>query len=364
MKSRVTHIFLFLLLNQIHFAFGQNLIVNPGAELPPIGNGWTEAILNAANPVTPYHWTQANSGSGGVAPHGGTYHFYAGDNSNGNYYIYQDIDVSAYATAIDGNTASFVFSYWFRTFQFNNDQGRLILNYLDVNNNILSTYNSGVLTFPIWSQYSDTRTAPVNTRKIRISLINYYLSGSDTDGYFDDLSLTTTAPMPVDLLDFSVKKINANTYQANWLVTNETNITAYNISISTDLINWQHIDQVEAKNNSVITVYESAPLIINSTDTIYIQLSEINSSDGVKNLAIKTIANEDLNKPLLFPNPCLQGETVKILSNNSDKYEVYNISGALIFANQGSIIPTTALSPGVYIIKFLDSGYSTRLIIQ
>jgi hypothetical protein len=138
------------------------------------------------------------------------------------------------------------------------------------------------------------RTAPVNTRTIRISLYADRLSGTAADAYFDDLSLTTTASLPVDILSFTVKKINLNTYQANWIVVNEVDVVAYNISISTDLINWKNLDQVVAKNNAAITSYVSDWLIIHPTDTFYLQLSEVNSSENRKSSGTKSRSYERL----------------------------------------------------------------------
>lgn len=365
MKSSVKYIFLFLLQHTISLVVGQNLIVNPGAELPPIGNGWTESIVNIANPTVPYHWTQANSGAGGVNPHGGTYHFYAGDNSNGNYYIYQDVDVSAYASAIDAGTASFVFSYWFRVYNFNNDRGRVTVEYLNTSNTVLSTYSSGNLNnFFSWNNYSDTRTAPAGTRTIRISLYADRTSGTAADAYFDDLSLTTTAPLPLDLLRFSIQKIHDHIYQANWVVTNEKDVLRYQIAISTDLINWKMLDEVVAKNNNGITSYESDWLVINPTDTFYIQLSEVNTSDAIKVVAQKVVPMSDWATPLIYPNPCTQGDEVNINFNTNYTYEVISITGTLLFKSQEKTIHTTHLSPGMYIIRFAETGHSTQLVIQ
>lgn len=365
MRFGIVHIYLLLILLPIRFVFGQNLIVNPGAESPPIGNGWTEAVVNTANPTTAFHWTRANSGLGGVTPHGGSYHFYAGDNSNGNYYLYQDIDVSAYTGAIDAGSASFVFSYWFRIYNLNNDRGHITVEYLNSSNTVLSTYNSGTLiNVFLWSNFTDTRTAPIGTRKIRISLFADRISGTAADAYFDDLSLTTTAPLPLSLIDFNIKKIGLDTYQADWTVSNETDISAYSISISTDLIHWKKIDEVMARNNRALTNYESDLLTIQPTDTFYVQLSEINSSNQATVVAQKVVPMSTLVTPYIYPNPCTQGETVNVISNTILSFEIYNAAGTLVTTDQDTSIQTSGLIPGVYFIKFLDTGSISQLIIQ
>ncbi|MCU0416481.1 MAG: hypothetical protein MUE33_04770 [Cytophagaceae bacterium] len=120
-----------------------------------------EGIFNPSHPVTSIHWTNAKPLQEVLLLDLERNIFMQGDNSNGNYYLYQDVNVSEYSGAIDGGTASFQFSYWFRTYNFNNDKGRVTVPYLDASYTVLTAYNSPNLTNLFsWTTYSDTRTAP------------------------------------------------------------------------------------------------------------------------------------------------------------------------------------------------------------
>jgi len=158
-------------------AIGQNLITNPGAELDPTSNGWTQVSGN---------WVSGSE----VTAHGGSYHFFAGA-ASGTVELYQDIDVSSYATYIDVSYQQFSFSAWIRDWN-NDDKARIIVEYRDASGTALESYDTGEQGTTTWTQYSDTRTAPVGTRSIRVRLLSRRYNGTDNDGYSDDLSLTTT----------------------------------------------------------------------------------------------------------------------------------------------------------------------------
>ncbi|MCK5857574.1 MAG: T9SS type A sorting domain-containing protein [Bacteroidales bacterium] len=155
----------------------QNLIVNPGAELAPTSNGWKSV--------------SGSWGSGSeITAYEGSYHFFAGAGA-GPFEIYQDIDVSGYADYIDASYQRFIFSGWIADWN-GSDKARIIVEFRDASNAVLESYNTGEQGTTTWTQYTDTRTAPVGTRAIRIRLISTRYDGTDNDGYLDDLSLTTT----------------------------------------------------------------------------------------------------------------------------------------------------------------------------
>ncbi len=158
-------------------AVGQNLIVNPGAELDPTTNGWTQASGS---------WVRGNE----VTAQDGSYHFFAGAVA-GTVELYQDVDVSSFSSTIDAGTQDFHFSGYIRDFN-GNDEGQIIVEYRNASATVLSTYNTGLQSPTTWTLFCDTRTAPVNTRTIRIRLLSKRNAGSDNDGYMDNLILMTS----------------------------------------------------------------------------------------------------------------------------------------------------------------------------
>ncbi len=184
--------------------FAQNLVKNGDCELP-IVNGkipdWTEV---QGNEWRPYNLD--------VMPQSGQFYFFAGSPRNAE--LMQDIDVSNYICAIDVGLQRFNFGGYVRSFAQNPpDQARVILEYRNANNTILSTYDSGNQSpTTAWLQLTDLRLAPVGTRKIRIRLVSTLRAGADNDGIYDNLSLT---PNPARLSIDTIVKTTATCNNAN-----------------------------------------------------------------------------------------------------------------------------------------------------
>lgn len=179
--------------------FTQNLIKNGDCELPTVNAkipNWIE--------VQGTEWRPNNTD---VTPQNGQFYFYAGGARNAE--LMQEVDVTDYACPIDAGGQKFEFKGFVRAFPQNpTDQARIVLEYRNANNTVLSTYDSGNQTNTnAWALLSDSRTAPVGTRKIRVRLISTMRGGTDNDGYYDNLSLI---PNPALLKIDSIYKTMAS----------------------------------------------------------------------------------------------------------------------------------------------------------
>lgn len=167
-------LFSFLVLFFSITLYGQNLIVNPEAELDPTTNGWIQ--LSGL-------WERTAE----IAPQKGLYHFGAGV-APGTSELYQDTDVSSLASAIDAGNINFSFSGYVATWA-GDDQARIIVEYRNTSNTILSSYDTGLQIPIVWTKISDTRVAIAGTRIVRIRLLSTRVQGNYSDGYFDNLEL-------------------------------------------------------------------------------------------------------------------------------------------------------------------------------
>lgn len=189
-----TNLFMLLIVAFAPFsAVTQNMVLNPSAEADPASNGWTEA--------SGFQWTRRATGN--PPSYEGSYMFFAGP-VGGEVELYQDIDVSAYATTIDNETQLFKFEDYVRSFsQSPVDQTKVIVEYRSAAGLVLSSFNSGYgSNTSAWLLVTDTRIAPATTRTIRIRLFSKRNSGTNNDGYHDAISLEPLAPLPVELVDF------------------------------------------------------------------------------------------------------------------------------------------------------------------
>ena len=164
----------------------QNLIMNPGCE-DSLVNGeiphWTEIVGN--------NWRQRIASP---VPYEGLAYFFPGAAALAE--LQQDVDVSEYSADIDNGLQEFIFEGYVRSYpQSPTDQSRIVLEFFDSTKTVkLDSVDSGnYSTTSAWVQISDTSVAPQGTRNIRIRLISTRRSGSNNDGYYDALSLTTNS---------------------------------------------------------------------------------------------------------------------------------------------------------------------------
>jgi len=150
-----------------------NLITNPGAE---------DGLNNWENDGTKF--TAHSKG-----PHSGSKRFYGGGN-NAESYAYQDIDVSSYASEIDAGNVTATYSGGIRDYN-GSDEGILELYFYDASMSELAYHHSGWHSHVDWKRYAiEDKSLPTGTRTVRVKMRAKRYSGSNNDGYFDDLRLT------------------------------------------------------------------------------------------------------------------------------------------------------------------------------
>ncbi len=169
------------------------LILNPGNDLALVGgeiSGW--------NQVTGSNWTQRGASP---IPEDGPSYFFAGAGALAE--LSQTVDVSIFSAGIDSSIQQFTFSGYVRSFdQASPDTSRIILEYQNTIGEVIESFDSGeIANRTAWQLVTDQRIAPAGTRNIEVRLISNRNSGTNNDGYFDSLSLTTSAiPEPSSTL--------------------------------------------------------------------------------------------------------------------------------------------------------------------
>ncbi len=164
---------------------------------PPSYN--TQLLVNGnAETTLGSEWVQANSSwlnwvSNTPTAYEGSTVFRAGQIASDD--MYQDVDVSAYATEIDAGQQSFKFDSQIAGVD-NLDTIQVKIDFLDVNGAVLQAfYDSGPQTSLLtWSLFTDTKQAPTSTRKIRVHLFAVKNYGSNADGQIDAMQLVALTP--------------------------------------------------------------------------------------------------------------------------------------------------------------------------
>jgi hypothetical protein len=170
---------------------GENLLVNGGGELPdllPFSTrgipGWTRVSGD---------WTQVPAGRDGFPESfEGESYFYPGQVAGGE--LRQDVDVSAFAGAIEAGSLELEVRGWVLSFnQTPTDSAR---EYRGAGN-VLDAFDSGeIAQFHDWREVVDRRVAPPGTEWVRVRLLAQRYNGTHDDSYFDGFTLRAVGGPP------------------------------------------------------------------------------------------------------------------------------------------------------------------------
>jgi len=165
---------------------GVALIFNGGNDEPLVGSeipGWDEIVGTT--------WTQR---SATPSPQAGAHYFMPG--AGPNHELAQTVDVSAYASTIDAGIQRFDFSGYVSGWRDPGDTSRIIVEYENATGVVLDSWDSGAIynpydEAPTWQQLTHSQFAPAGARQIQIRLIAVRNAGTNNDGYFDSITLST-----------------------------------------------------------------------------------------------------------------------------------------------------------------------------
>ena len=275
----------------------QNLLINPGAEDgPPATNGWT--VVNSGSNCSGSGVWRVEGNQGGFPPaHSGTYYFYPGCALLGvllgqTYELYQDVDVSANAAAIDINGYGLTFSGYTQSKKrlLTADDGTTII--IEVRNAahaFIGSYSIGETQNDNgWTYHTASALLPVGTRFVRVRLIGTFHSLLGPVGaYFDDLSLTSFSVTPVNLTQFNAVKNRGGVF-LNWQTVNKLNNKGFTIMRSSDGSNWSDLGFIANNQNAPVNNYsfeDQSPLAGRN----FYKLREIGIDGAVKYSERRTV---------------------------------------------------------------------------
>ena len=157
-----------------------NLLVNPGAELQPVtNNGWTQASGN---------WTIARGDDdGGIGTHSGDNFFWGGQSAAAE--LYQDVDLSRYRGWLGDGTQRVFFAGYYGSWSGDNDQAQFEIQLLDDSGGVVDTETTPFASPSFWARATRELLVPPEVATVRVILRSQRLTGSDNNGYFDDVGL-------------------------------------------------------------------------------------------------------------------------------------------------------------------------------
>ncbi len=284
----------------------------------------------------------------------------------------QTIDVTADAANIDAGTQLYTFSGYLQTPVDNQtDQGRFIVEYLSATNVVLGTsYTSpwqscfdGSGTG--WNFYTNTRLAPVTTRKIRIRLqAELIFNRYAINVYFDDISLTRPSVVPVRLVSFTGIESGAFV-NLEWKTAAETGLDRYELERSVDGVNFSRIATITA-GHSLYGYIDNINSI--NANLFYYRLKMVDTDGKFAYSDILRVKFKTTTISIM-PNPAQNRIRV---SGTSAKgmIEITNAAGSKLLAITSitsiTEINIAAYPAGVYFVRYSNGSGSVvkKLVVQ
>ncbi len=184
--------------------WSSNLLLNPGAETGTL-NGWT-----TDDPVVVAASQSQHEASGMVYPHSGNWFFNmaateaAPSGVTASRILYQDVDLSSYASKTDAGLLLFKAGVYLQTEDATSfpgaDYGQLTLRFLNGLGVEIDTLSTGLVQSPnlTWIKETLDGTAPVGMRSISLELLGEKNESTYINAFFDDTNLQV-APEPATL---------------------------------------------------------------------------------------------------------------------------------------------------------------------
>jgi Leucine-rich repeat (LRR) protein len=295
---------------QINFAIDciasnpNNLLYNGSAEIiPVIGNGWVQVTGNTTGRLVQSDFLD------------GIRYFYANESPFAE--LYQDIDLSQYAMEIDSGLKSYTFSCYFQSFdQPNPDDSRALLEYKDINGNVLESYDTGYSSIVSeWTKFEDIRLAPIGTRSVRVTLFQQRTFGTNNDGYIDDVVFQESPVINIPdpnfeqaLIDFGIDSdgiINQEVFQSDIIDILILDLNNQSISDLTGLEGFLSLQIFSASDNNLTILDLSANDELLVLELNNNQLTTIDVSNNV-NLGVLRLESNLITEIDITANTILQ----------------------------------------------------------
>jgi len=170
---------------------------------------------------------------------------------------------------------------------------------------------------------------------------------------------TSTTPLPIELLNFNVKKIENNYVKLEWQTASETNNDYFTIERSKNGINWESIKTIKGAGNSSSNLYYSTNDLKPYIKISYYRLKQTDFNGEFSYSNIKSInLNLTNNQIEIYPNPTDNYITIIGKDNELERVDIYNVLGQNVTSNtliqhldNKVIINLSKLSEGTYYIR-------------
>lgn len=207
----------------------------------------------------------------------------------------------------------------------------------------------------------------------------YYYTVTALDRFHNEsipsnTAILTTGTVPLQLLDFSVNRLDKEHVKIQWWTAQEDHVENFIALRSLDGFNFSPVGSVAARNSGRTEFYSLTDLIPGAKGIIYYKLKIRDQDGGFRYSAVRTInIGKDIEWVKVFPTILQKGAPlqVRIISTGQGMvyYNLFDGGGKKIgngVMNNSGFINTWGLEAGRYVIQFLqgDRYRSMQFVIQ
>jgi hypothetical protein len=194
------------------------------------------------------------------------------------------------------------------------------------------------------------------------------ISGTAADAYFDDLLLTTTAPLPLEWIQLTGEFLSSGKALIQWSTSSSKEVKYYVLYEENEVGERTALDTILVGYTYQNTIHQYSHLIqptLRHQSYVNITLTTI-SFDGTETLAGQLIVNVLPGSVLLFPNPCSKSDIVHFISDTHYSIRILNLLGEVRYiGNSAFPIQTEGWSAGMYVIYCIDAPLAPlKLVIE
>ncbi len=199
-------------------------------------------------------------------------------------------------------------------------------------------------------------------------------TGSTSVSSFEQVNaavgVNATGALPVDLLYFTAKE-QGDIVLLEWETASELNSERYELYISTDAVNFNKFDEVQAAGNSNSLLYYSATVAKGNSQHLYFKLKQIDI-DGEFEEFVTSLKLTTPNKVIVSPNPFREQLQVRMPIDEAHApklVQLINLQGVIIaseYLDVGTkeiVFETEYLSHGLYLLV-VDGVTYTKVLRQ
>lgn len=176
----------------------------------------------------------------------------------------------------------------------------------------------------------------------------------------------TPGAIPVKLVSFEAQKNNTSV-QLNWATSTETGNTVFEVERSADAINWQRLTTVPARNSINGANYGYSDANPSAINFYRLKIME----DGARIYYSDTKKILFAAKPTFIVSPSPARDMIKIAFAQPAKaqLQIINASGAVVKQTglqqmQTINLDIAHLPAGIYLIRELIAGHSTKIVVE